>query len=519
MNDAEVIVVGGGHNGLICAAYLARAGVQTVLLEARDSVGGCASTVNDLGARFNICACDHSLIRAMPLIDELDLVHYGLDYLEPEATYVNTFHDNMGSWVFYHDHEQTIEGLSKTHPSEVDNYKRYLKDSMPVANLAIEIAKTGVSLKEFLQTASKRRMRGASRLLRWSKASALDVFNEYFDDWRMYMPGISTGPTVWGAPPEAPGTGLAATVYATRHLIASGRPRKGSGSLPDAILRSFLDSGGKVHVNSVVEKLIIEQNRVRAVQLQNGNILKTPKVIAACDPHRVLLNWVDEAPVRSKRVFDRWRNEPSPEGYESKIDGIIERLPQYKFMTEFSGKFDHTELGQSTVVISPSPEKLAEAHKLKSKGEISDKPTMLASVPSVLDPEMKAQNGLHTFGIEVLFTPYSLKGGWTGSEEPKKWLDIWGNLAEGNSVADITKWRAMTPDVYERDFFMSKGHSPGYAASPLATLVGKNKELSRYRTPIKGLFLTGAATFPGAGIFGAPGANTAKVLIKSPEQE
>ena len=65
-------------------------------------------------------------------------------------------------------------------------------------------------------------------------------------------------------------------------------------------------------------------------------------------------------------------------------------------MTEFSGKFDHTELGQSTVVISPSPEKLAEAHKLKSKGEISDKPTMLASVPSVLDPEMKAQNGLHT---------------------------------------------------------------------------------------------------------------------------
>ena len=79
MNDAEVIVVGGGHNGLICAAYLARAGVQTVLLEARDSVGGCASTVNDLGARFNICACDHSLIRALPLIDELDLVHYGLD--------------------------------------------------------------------------------------------------------------------------------------------------------------------------------------------------------------------------------------------------------------------------------------------------------------------------------------------------------------------------------------------------------------------------------------------------------
>ena len=83
-------------------------------------------------------------------------------------------------------------------------------------------------------------MKGVSKLLRWSKASAVDVFKDYFDDWHLYMPGISTGPTVWGAPPEAPGTGLAATVYATRHLIASGRPRRGSGSLPDAILKVIL---------------------------------------------------------------------------------------------------------------------------------------------------------------------------------------------------------------------------------------------------------------------------------------
>ncbi|GIR37591.1 MAG: hypothetical protein CM15mP49_29760 [Actinomycetota bacterium] len=100
MYDAEAIVIGGGHNGLICAAYLAKAGVTTILVEARDSVGGCASTVADMGARFNICACDHSLIRAMPLIDELNLSSHGLDYLEPEATYVNAFHENSGSWVF-----------------------------------------------------------------------------------------------------------------------------------------------------------------------------------------------------------------------------------------------------------------------------------------------------------------------------------------------------------------------------------------------------------------------------------
>ena len=515
MYDADAIVVGGGHNGLICAAYLAQAGVSTILLEARDSVGGCASTVSDLGARFNICACDHSLIRAMPLINELNLSSHGLEYLEPEATYVNTFHDNIGSWVFYNDFDRTLEGLAITHPTEVKNYKRYLEDAMPVAKLAIEIAQSGASVLDFVQVARRQRMKGVRKLLRWSKASAMDVFEDYFDDWRLYMPGISTGPTVWGAPAETPGTGLAATVYATRHLIASGRPRRGSGSLPDAIFSSYLQSGGKVRLNSVVEKLIIQQSQVQAVQLQDGSVLEAPTIIAACDPHNVLVNWIDEAPITAKALISRWRKEPTPEGYESKLDGIIKDLPTYKFMSEFSGSFDHTNLSQSTVIVSPSPEKLKEAHVLKNQGDISDQPTMLASFPSALDPEMRADNGLHTFGLEVLFTPYSIRGGWAQSKQPETWLKIWGQLMEGDIRSQITKWRSMTPDVYEKDFYMPKGHSPGYAASPLSTLIGKSPEISRYKTPINGLFLTGAGTFPGAGVFGAPGTNTAKTVLKS----
>ena len=107
MREVEVIVVGGGHNGLICAAYLARAGVDTLLLEARPSVGGCASTVDDLGARFNICHCDHTLVRAMPVVDELELADHGLVYVEPEAGSVWAFHDRSDPWVIFHDVERT----------------------------------------------------------------------------------------------------------------------------------------------------------------------------------------------------------------------------------------------------------------------------------------------------------------------------------------------------------------------------------------------------------------------------
>ncbi len=518
MFDAEVIVVGGGHNGLICAAYLARSGMKTLLLEARESVGGCASTVSDLGARFNICACDHSLIRAMPVLEDLKLYDYGLEYLEPEATYVNGFHDCENPWVSFHSAERTIDGLNQTHPTQVENYKNYLKDALPIAKLAIEIAKSGVSTKEILFKALEKNPVTASRLLRWSRASALEVLNSYFTDWRMVMPAISTGPTVWGAPPDAPGTGMGAAVYATRHLIESGRPRGGSGSLPEAIHRSFESSGGKVRLNAVVTGITIEKGNVKGVRLHDGNVLAAPIVVAACDPHRVFVEWIDNTPPSAKRLVNKWRKLPIPEGYESKLDGVISKKPEYKFMPGLQSTFSDVDLEQSTVIISPTLEKLEEAHKLKGEGEVSDEPTMLASLPSVLDPSMKTKNGLHTFGVEVLFTPYSLKGGWGNSQEPSRWLGIWGELMQEDPLKYIDNWRAMTPDVYERDFHMKKGHSPSYISSPLATLFGRQRELSRYETPISGLFLTGAATFPGAGIFGAPGRNTASSVLASTER-
>ena len=140
--EADVIVVGGGHNGLICAAYLARAGVNTLLLEAAPDVGGCASTVDDLGARFNICNCDHTLVRAMPIIDELDLVEHGLRYVEPEAGSIWTFHDGSDPWVIFHDQDRTLGGLAEAYPDQADAYRRYLVDAMPVARLALDMVRT-----------------------------------------------------------------------------------------------------------------------------------------------------------------------------------------------------------------------------------------------------------------------------------------------------------------------------------------------------------------------------------------
>ena len=230
MSEAEVVVVGGGHNGLVCAAYLARLGIDTILIEARPSVGGCASTVDDLGARFNICHCEHNLVRAMPIIEELDLALYGLKYVETEASSVCAFHDESDPWVVYSDIDKTLSGLAVTHPDQVDGYKRYLKDALPVARLALDLAATQPSSLGFASRALQKRGEGLSRLLRWSRSSAMEILSRYFTDWHLIMPTISVGPTVWGLAPDTPGTGMAALGYATRHINRVGRPQGGSGS-------------------------------------------------------------------------------------------------------------------------------------------------------------------------------------------------------------------------------------------------------------------------------------------------
>jgi phytoene dehydrogenase-like protein len=136
-----------------------------------------------------------------------------------------------------------------------------------------------------------------------------------------------------------------------------------------------------------------------------------------------------------------------------------------------------------------------------------------ANTPSVLDLMMRA-GADHVFSLEVLFTPYRLPGGWTGSPEPQRWLDVFSTLVEPGFLDGVRRWRAMTPEAYEREFFMPRGYATSFAGGPLAALLGRERELTRYETPVKGLYLTGAATFPGAGVWGASGRNAATVVLR-----
>ena len=536
--DPDVIVVGGGHNGLICATYLAKAGMSTLLLEARPDVGGCAATVSALDARFNICNCDHTLVRVMPFIEELDLSSHGLDYLSASPAYVHAFHDNSAPWLFFSDTERTIESIARNRPQAALAYRRYLADALPVAELLLEITTSAATTPKMLSRLLRRRGRGATRLLRWSRASASSVLESYFGDASgsdtealsseaMLMPAISTGPTVWGTSPDLGGTGMAAALYALRHLVPTGRPIGGSGALTDALHSAFTAAGGMTLCNSIVESLLTNRNNsIAGVRLTDGTEIRASTVVTAVDPAVVLSQWLPQTSTdpgtasrtsEIDRLISEAKTAPDAEGYESKIDAVISAIPEYQSLENFGllDLFEGNSPAESTYVICPSRADLEQAHKLRPQGRVATRPTMISNVPSVLDPSMMTADGNHVLSLETLFTPYSLAGGWQDSPEPQRWLDQWAELVQPNFTDSVLRWRAMTPDRYEKELFLHRGHAPSYAGSAVDSMLGRQKHLSRYETPIQGLFLSGAGTFPGAGVWGASGRNTASAVLRA----
>jgi len=215
------------------------------------------------------------------------------------------------------------------------------------------------------------------------------------------------------------------------------------------------------------------------------------------------LRWLKNPPPVAKELVRRWSSARHDEGYESKIDAIVSIPPVLRGSERSLGP---------TTVIAPS---LADIHRgagLIASGAVLERPGMLINVPTLLDPTM-APEGRHVFSLEALYTPYRLAGGWDTSREPWRWLEAFAGLCEPGFLDSIIEWRAMTPDVYERDFHLPAGHATSFAGGPLAAFRNPDPELTRYETAVGGLYLTGAATFPGAGVWGASGRNCATVVL------
>lgn len=512
MDEVDAVVVGGGHNGLVCAAYLARAGLRTVVFEARDTVGGCASSEDVFGARVNICNCDHISFRSTPVMDELDLTAHGLRYLDIEPGTVNLTWDGGVAWPVFHDVERTLDALRLLLPHEVDGYRRYLAAAMPVARLITGAAADLPTRPRLVKGVLERRGKGVTTMLRWSRMSAAAVLRQFFRSDDVLAPVLAAGPVVWGVSPETPGTGLGALVLAMRHVLTVGRPVGGSGMLPAALRGALEAAGGSVETASRVTAITCGGDAVRGVRLADGREVRAKIVVSACDPRQTFVDWLERPPAAAAKLVNRWRAAEPEDGYESKLDAVVTALPRYRALADGIEERLGFDALQASMMIAPSVAELDRGAKALAAGTVMERPVFFANLPTVADPTM-APDGKHVFSLETLYTPYRLPGGWPGSKEPQRWLDQYATLLEPGFADGIEQWRAMTPDRYETEFNMPRGHATSFAGGPLAALRGHPRELTRYTTPVHGLYLTGAATFPGAGVWGASGRNAALTAL------
>ncbi|NBU38670.1 MAG: NAD(P)/FAD-dependent oxidoreductase [Actinobacteria bacterium] len=171
--DFDAIVVGAGHNGLTCAAYLARHGVRTLLLEARHSVGGTAASESFDGATVNICNCDHLTFRTTPIAEELDLASHGLSYIDMTPSQINGDWESRRFWGLHHDVEETVESLANVHPAAAAGYRRYARDTVPVARLITEAANNPPTRGSLLTHVMRRGGKGVARMTRSSSGCAI----------------------------------------------------------------------------------------------------------------------------------------------------------------------------------------------------------------------------------------------------------------------------------------------------------------------------------------------------------
>ena len=538
MQAYDVIIIGAGHNGLVCASYLLKAGYSVLLLEKRSVPGGAATTEEVMpeeapGYKFNLCAIDHEFIHLGPVVEELELEKYGLEYLFCDPVTFCPHPD--GTYFFAHKSvEKTCAEIAKFNERDAKKYaefsdywERVIKGITPVFNAPpksiFDIA-GNYGLKNIQDLLSL--MGGVDKaldLIRTMLTSPEDILNEWFDSEFVKAP-LARLAAELGAPPSQKTIAIGAMMMALRHNPGMARPRGGTGALVQALLKLVKSKGGVVLTDQHVEQVLVDDGRAVGVRVAGGKEYRANKgVISNIDARRLFLQMVDPADLDSADPNLRDRVERRIVNNNEtilKIDCALSEIPRFE-------GFDHKdEYLIGSVLIADSVAHVEESHSLATMGQIPDSnPSMYLDVPTVLDPSM-APDGKHTLWIEF-FAPYQIAGAEGTGLKGTGWTD-----ELKNKVADrvIDKLADYAPNV-KNAITARRVESPAELGERLGAYKGNYyhidmtldqmvffrplPEIANYKTPIDNLYLTGAGTHPGGSISGMPGRNCARVFLNT----
>jgi phytoene dehydrogenase-like protein len=518
----RVIIIGGGHNGLVAAYYLAKAGLNPLVLERRETVGGCAVT-EEIHPGFRCPAVAHSLGPFLPrLTSDLQLERHGLAMIQPAVRVFAPAADGR-SICLYADADRTARELAAVSQHDGQAYPGFISSFAAIGKvLSPLMSRTPPSLSEptkgdlwnlgkaglkFRNLARK----DAFRLLRWAPMAVADLAAEWFET--ELLRSIVAARGVFGAfaGPWSAGTSAALlfqSAFDGNAIAPAIFVRGGMGSLTQALARAATAAGAEVRTASPVAAIRVQGNAATGVVLGNGEEIPASAVVSNADPKTTLLKLLDPADLDPE--FRLKIGNYKSLGSAAKVNLALSRLPG------FSGLRNGNEQLSGRIHIGPDIDYIEHAFDSAKYGEFSPRPYMDITIPSLTDPTL-APGGGHVMSIHVQYAPYKLRSGdW--SERREEFGDaVIKTLSEyaPDLNRTIVARQVITPADLESRYGLGGGHIL-HGEPSLDQLFTFRPMLgwAQYRTPIKGLYLCGAGTHPGGGVTGAPGANASREILK-----
>lgn len=511
----DSIVIGGGHNGLVCAAYLARSGRSVLVLEAAERVGG-AATTREFAPGFSVSACAH-LLHLMPagLMKELDLQTFGLklaaERLPTTALAGDGRHLGLGPGdtrslaerssadaAAYADWQQLLRRLagalypmlSATPPRLGTEQWR---DRVALAGLGWRIRRLG-----------RRDMR---ELLRIGGMCVHDVLEDRFT--LPLLKGALALDAVLGTNygPRSPGTVLSLLyrVAASRGEDTLAQPQGGLGALSEALAGAAVAAGAEIRTNARVERVLVREDRAAGVALASGEEILAPTVISSADPTTTFLRLLGSEHLDAG--FVRRVSQVRSRGMTAKLHLALESLPHFPGLG--------SEALRGRLLVAPSSEYIERAYNHAKYREFSSAPMLEITIPTLADPQL-APAGKHVMSVIAQYAPYTLAAGWPGqrqkfSERVVDTLSAYApQLRECISASEL-----LTPPDIEHEFRITGGH---WHHTELALdqffMVRPVPGAAQYQAPVPGLFLCGAGCHPGGGVMGLAGRNAARQVVR-----
>ena len=523
----DVVIVGGGHNGLVAAALLAKAGVRPLIVERADRIGGCAIT-SEICPGFRCPTLSHWAAIDSAIVRGLGLERHGLQIIRSNALACAPTVDGR-ALTLWTDHEGAARDIANFSQRDAGRYVEFRASLAAVGGVLGPLLSapppsidhpSGGDLVELLKTGRRFRALGktnAYRLLRWLPMPIADFASEWFESEPLRATIVAGGLLGSFLGPRSAGSTAIFLLLAARNgdPIGGGwTAHGGTGAVPDALASSARAAGAEIRTGAGVQQILVKDGTAHGVVLTTGEQIPARHVVSNADPRRTLLGLVD--PVHLSPEFLHAVRHVRMRGALAKVNFAMSALPRFTAL----GRLDEGRQAAALsgrVRLADHVDVIERAFDAAKYGNYPDEPWIELAIPSITDPSL-APSGQHVVSAYVQFAPFELRGT-TWDLERDRLGDITARTiakyAPGFQHFIVAR-EVITPLDLERRYALTCGHIfHGELALDQLFMARPLLGWARYRTPIRNLYLCGSGTHPGTGLDGRAGALAAREVLRA----